>query len=233
MKPIRLYYLLAAFIATWLVAACTKGDETLPAEPAPAQLNVINTTNQTINFYLNGTRQNDFGIVAGNLTGYQSVPSGLQLYAFKNSFDRRNFENADTLFTIPLQLDSVGNRKYSLFVTGNTRSAAIFTADTLVADTSSKNAKLRFVHAAATLPALRVVVNDTVRYNNAAYRSVSNFATIGVGIKNISIYPANSSSPLLSTRQTIAPGRIYTLFIRGAVGGTGEAALTARLMVNQ
>jgi hypothetical protein len=206
------YYLLAALIMIGLGTSCNKGKDDLQPTPPDAMVNVINTSSQTINYYLGGARQNAGGIVPGGYTGYTSVPSGDQLLAFKTAFVKDNYASTDTLFTQPMQLESAG--VYSFFVTGTSRSSLIITRDNMDGSVPAGNALVRFVHGSGSLPALRLVVSDTVRFSNSTYKSVSDFKPISVGLKTIQLYTTDGTTRLFSTTQTLT-SRYYTLFVQG------------------
>jgi hypothetical protein len=224
------YYLLAALMIIGLAISCKKGDDTLPAAPRATRLNVINTSSQTINFYVNGSRQNTAAIVPGGYTGYTNVPVGEQQYAFKPAFDRNNYATADTLFTLPVKLDTA--QVYSFFVSGATRSSVIVARDIINGNVPPGKALVRFVQASADLPSLRVVMNDTLQYSNSAYKSVSDFKPLNVGEKVIQIYTENGNTPLFSITQTLT-SRYYTLFVQGKLNPSrADEAIKATLLQN-
>ncbi|WP_158824969.1 DUF4397 domain-containing protein [Mucilaginibacter lacusdianchii] len=225
------YYVLATLfiIGLAVVVSCNKGDDTLPVVSANARVNVINTTGQTINYYVSGTRQNNTGgIVPGGATGYTNLPEGDQQLLFKYAFNKNNLSSIDTLFSLPIRLD---NAAYSVFVTSTSRNGVIATRDT-VASSADTIPSVRFIHASSNLPALRVELNDTVRFANVAYKSVSSFKKLTRGIKIIRIYTATGTSPLYSLTQTLSRGK-YTLFVQGALNATRtDDAIKAILLSN-
>ncbi|MBS7566405.1 DUF4397 domain-containing protein [Mucilaginibacter sp. Bleaf8] len=228
-----IYYLLIVFIAVGIISSCKKGDDSVPRVSTGPLLNVVNTTSETIDFYVNGVRQNTAGILPAGSTGYLTVPFGNQQFAFKEGFDRVNLSNTDTLFTLPLKLDSLPNIRYSVFASTNNRSGAIVTVDTLITDTTRNISRIRFVHAAANVPALRITMNDTLVFDNATYKSVSTFKRVTARLKTIKVYNGSATSPLATLTATLAAQRLYTLFVKGSLNGTGDAAFEAKLITNQ
>ena len=210
------------------LAACVKNEPTI-RDPKTVQVNVINATDTVINFYLNGTRQNSLtGIYPLAANGYTALPIGTQLLAFRKLFDNQNFNDADTLFTLPVKLDSVAsNTRYSVFAAGGRRNTAFTILDTLTSSTTT--ARLRFVVASPTVTGLRVFLNDTLRFTGSAFKSVSTFNEVSAGQKQVKIYAAsNSTTPLYTGTIILSKGVIYTLFSQGTT-----ANFKAGLLVNQ
>lgn len=220
-------YIISLVALTLALASCVKNDPAV-VENDPVNVNVINASDQVINFYLNGTRQNSVtGIFPLGANGYTQIPEGNQLLAFRKQFDKYQFKDADTLFTLPLRLDSVGPTvRYSIFTAGTTRSTAFHILDTLQSD--AKNAKLRFVVASPAVTGLRVFLNDTLRFTSSAFKSVSTFNAVGNGQKVIKIRPAIGDNVLYTSTVTLNAGISYTLFSAGS--GTN---FRAGLVLNQ
>ncbi|MDT3403083.1 DUF4397 domain-containing protein [Mucilaginibacter terrae] len=212
-KHLRLTCLLAAFMLA--LAACVKNDAPVPT-PGTVNLNVINAVTDTaINYYINGARQNSVtGIYPLSANGYTSVNIGQTTIAFRRLFDNQNYNYADTLFTLPVKLDSVGSGvRYSLFIGGLTRSTAFMIKDTLESD--SKNAMLRFVQASPSVKNMRVYLNDTLRFTTNSFKAISKFIAVGNGKKVLKVTPVNTNDVLYTSNVTLTEGRIYTLFSQG------------------
>jgi hypothetical protein len=209
------------------MVSCVKNDPAVATAP-PVSVNIINASEEVLNFYLNGTRQNNItGLFPLGANGYTSIPSGNQLLAFRRQFNTTNFNNADTLFTLPLRLDMVPSTiRYSVFLTGTSRSTAFTILDTLQND--DKNARLRFVAASAEVTGLRVFLNDTLRFTSSAFKAKSSFIPVGNGSKVIKICPATSNNVLYTSTVTLNINSNYTLFSAGR-----DTSFRAGLLLNQ
>jgi hypothetical protein len=209
-------------------AACKVGDDTVPqSESLTTTLNVVNATTDTLNYYLNGSRVNTTSaLYPFGYTGYLSVKYADQNYQFKR------LGNADVLFNLPLALDT--NKIYSLFVAGQTADDTFTSIDTLVSDTASRP-KIRFVNASPGSGDLdvRVGEGDTINLKVRAYKSTSVFLPIGPGVKHIRVFRAGSSIAIADTSRTLTAGRIYTLFAKGTLTGTGGKKFGTGLVVNK
>ncbi|WP_295767467.1 DUF4397 domain-containing protein [uncultured Mucilaginibacter sp.] len=223
---------LTVLIATVLLAfcSCVKNDPPV-ANPGTVNLNVINAITDTsivINYYINGARQNSVtGIYPLANSGYSAVNRGETVIAFRRLFDNQNYNYADTLFTLPVKLDSAAsNVSYSLFLSGLNRNSAFLIKDTLASD--AKNALLRFVPATQEMPQVRVYLNDTLRFTSSSFKAVSAFIPVGNGKKTIRISPLNTNEVLYTSNITLNAGTIYTLFSQGR-----RNSFRAGLIVNQ
>jgi hypothetical protein len=78
--------------------SCKNNDEIFQPKVS-AFINVVNASADTLNFYLNGTRQNNASSLSpGGQSFYIAVPDGQQNYQFKKPGD------FNVLFSVPLTL---------------------------------------------------------------------------------------------------------------------------------
>jgi len=211
----------------YLLTACVKNDPA-PVKNTTVNVDVVNATDEVLNFYVDGTRQSILtGINPLTNNGYTLISYGARTFTFKKVFKTDTFGNIDTLFSLPVKLDSGStNDRYSIFVGGLIRSQAFMVKDAIAAD--SKNAKVRFVTASPDMPAFRVYFNDTLVYTSSAFKSVQDFTKATASIKRVVIRPANANNILYTTSITVSSGRSYTLFTQGA-----NSSFRAGLITNQ
>lgn len=228
--------------------SCNKASDAPVATSPATLLNVINTTNDTLNYYLNGTRQNSQSSIYSNgSSGYLSVQSKLQNYQF-----RKNGSNV-VLFSLPLTLDTIHTayvksdtiknattggstiitsriRGYSLFVNGESAAQTFLRLDTI--KVNSDSATVRFVHSAINAPALDLSIGD-ISFKNQSYGATSQFKTQVIGPnKVISVYPAGGTTAIYSQKITLLAATSYTLYVKGVLNGVGKSALTVGVFVN-
>ena len=218
------FYILFFFAAVLAVESC-KNNDSVFKPLLYAGLNVVNASADTLNFYLNGTRQNNSSsLYPGSQSFYLGVPQGAQNYQFKKA------EAFSVLFSVPLTLkDSVS---YSLYVAGESVDKTFSTTDSLYLDTAQYSTQIRFVNASSEAGSLDAYVGDTLNYKSRAFTSSPVFLPTGSGIKQVKISVAGSSTLLVDTPITFQPGRIYTLFSRGTVKGTGNAKFRVGIVIN-
>jgi hypothetical protein len=221
------YSVLLFIIALAGLASCKDNDNVF--KPViPSFINVVNATADTLNFFVNGTRQNNTSsLYPSGQTLYFQVTAGLQNYQLKKS------GSPVVLFSLPLTLkDSV---QYSIYIAGETADKSFNTVDFL--DTTGINttlAKVRFVNASPDAGSVSVTVGDTTGFfNSSAFKSSSSFLLLGPsGLKRVKVYVAGSATPKVDTTLSLQPSHLYTLFSRGLINGKGDAGFTVGLATN-
>lgn len=230
MKLIAVFIFALLFFAG--LASCKKAYDTVDTVNQNAVLNVINTSTDTLNFYLNGTRQNiNTDIYPAGYTGYLSnFKVGLQNYQFKKS------GHPEVLFSKQLTLDdSVSHKRVynTLFVAGETQDKAFLITDTAFTK-AIDSIRVRFAHTASNAPALDVAITDTVRFANEVYKTVTPYKKFayGTGSKIIKVYLAGQQTVKAADTVVVAVNKAYTIFVKGVPDGTGKNRLQIGVFSN-
>jgi hypothetical protein len=218
------------FIAAWGLSSC-KDKDTPPPASSYAAVIVVNATADTLNYYINGTRQNITSFIyPDGATVYANALAGTQNYQFKKA------SRPQVLFSKSFTLDS--GQYYSIFLGGvsadNTFiiSDALGNASTLINDTT---AVIRFVNVAPNSGTLSLVVNagDTINYKDAAYKTASPFMAIRAGIPQIiKIYQNGSSTPTVDTTFIVQASTAYTIYTTAVPGSTVNTVFNTALLTN-
>lgn len=216
--------------------SCKKNDD-LPKIAVVTDLNVVNATNDTLNFYLDGTRiNNTSNLYPAGVSGYLPVAtlglSAPQNYQFKKP------GGTSSLLSVPLALtDSTFN---SLFIAGLGAGQNFATKDTLANDTltvrKATTCYVRFVHTSPASGNLDVYVGDTVKFLNRPFKSVSQFTLLTIGKKTVSVYKTGTSTPIFQETIVLTnsnPSNNYTFFTYGAIGNTTSNPFGLGSMVYQ
>ena len=211
------------------LAACKKS-YTVPNTPAfPPQLNVVNATADTLDYFINGTRQNFAAdITPGGATYYLSVLFGTGNYSFKKA------GSTVTLFSMPETLDTAAN--YTLFVCGETANKSFIQQDILPDTVPSNFSAVRFVNASPNAGAVDIFVSvgTNVTLKNCAFKYVSNYMAIKDTVNTVQVYAAGTSTMLFSTTFTPISGPYpYTLFTQGTPNAKGNSAFSMVQIVDQ
>lgn len=226
------------FIAVTTGFLSCKDKDLPPPVGATTRLNVFNATGDTIKFFINGTRQNNFTpIFIGGATGYLSVLAGEQNYRFSKSN-----EGFPTLFNTTFNLDT--SNYYSIFVGGETANLAfkikdpidsllaVIRTDTTTA--TNVNAFVRYVNATPGTDKFDVTVGggDTVNLKGYAFGSWSTFKPFISGKKEVKVYLNGSNTLQIDTSITFTAGIGYTLFTHGQLTGKGGNAFVVTVTPN-
>jgi hypothetical protein len=95
--------------------------------------------------------------------------------------------------------------------------------------------KVRFVHLSPNAPAVDIAVagGGPVVFPNVAFKGATEFASIPAGTYNLEVRVAGSPDPVLGLPPiTVEDGKIYTVFAKGFLGGSGSQALGAQIISN-
>ena len=208
-------------IAITVLASCTSNDNVFTKKVSTA-INVVNASADNINFYVNGTRQNNTSaLTPGGQTFYLTVPAGAQNFQIKKD------GSPEYLISIPLNLkDSL---YHSLYIAGESLDKTLVTIDTLIVDTNK--VQLRFVHTTPGAGIFDVKIGDTLKFHTP-FKTSSSFLSVGSGLKEIKVFETGSSTPKIDTIVSMSPNKGYTIFTKGTLTGTGSSKFSLGVALN-
>lgn len=221
-------YLILLFITAAIGLTSCKNNDNVFAKKVSAFYKIINGSSDTLNYYLNGTRQNNGSslLPGGATTYYLAVPSGSDNFQFKKD------GALDILFSVPEKLgDSV---TYSLYIYGPSASQTFKTTDILIPDTTTTDTltQARFVNVSPDIGDLDVYVGDTLKYQTSTFKSSSNFITFGEGVKDVKVYLAGTKTLAKDTTFTMTNHTIYTIYSHGLKNGKGATQFNIAFTLN-
>ncbi len=211
------------FIIAITVLASCKSNDNVFTKKVSTYLNVVNASADNINFYVNGTRQNNSSaLTPGGQTFYMiTIPAGAQNFQIKKD------GSPDYLINIPLNLkDSV---YHSLYIAGESLDKTLLTIDTLITDTNK--VQLRFVHTTPGAGIFDVKIGDTLKFHTP-FKTSSSFLSVGSGLKEIKVFETGSSTPKIDTIVSMSPNKGYTIFTKGTLTGTGSSKFSLGVALN-
>jgi len=157
-------------------------------------------------------------------------------YASLNSGTRNVKVNVAGTSTTALEanLNLAADKNYSVFAVNNVASIeAIVLEDDLTAPTSGKS-HVRFLHLSPNAPGVDITLtNGTVVFGDYMFKEYSAFTPLDAGTYDLQVRLAGTSTVVLDLPGiALTAGKIYTVFAKGLVGGTGTQALGAQIIVN-
>ncbi len=178
------------------------------------------------------------GTVAGtnltfpNNTGYLSVNSGTRNIKVNVTGTSTTVINAD----VPFEKDM----NYSVFAIDSvSKISPVVVTDNLTMPASGKS-HIRFFHFSPNAPAVDVAVTGgPVLFGNRTFnKTVSStemaYTPVDAGTYNLEVRLAGTTTVVLSLPGIVLEnGKIYTVFAKGFVGGSGTQALGAQIVVNK
>lgn len=205
------------------LSSCKKNNDAPAVPQLTTNLNLINASADTINFYLNGTRLNkNSNLYPVGSSGYFDVYYGTQNYQVKKIFSTLN-NKVQPLFTKSLTLDT--STYYSLFIAGETEADAFLTTDDLQSDTLENTSLVRFVNASPDEGTFEVSIGDTLRFQDFSYKQQSDFISVASGNRVVKLFHSGSTVPVATLTVPMASEAILTLYAKGKATGKGNAAL--------
>lgn len=168
-----------------------------------------------------------------NNSGYKDVPSGTTNIIVTQAGTNTQILNG----TLAMSAESY----YTLYVIDSAHERkATYTQDDLSAPSSGK-AKVRLVHLSPNAPNVDITINgnSSASFNNRGFNDIAsnasffNFTEVDAAGLNLQVKMAGSST-VLATIPTInlEAGKIYTLIVRGFVGGTATQALGVEVVTH-
>lgn len=145
-----------------------------------------------------------------------------------------------TTYVIDANVNLEANKNYSVFAIDsvNKIKAAVM-VDDLTAPASGK-AHVRFLHLSPNAPAVDIAVTGGgVLFGNRSFNdqatnaALTSFTPVNAGAYNLEVRAAGTNTVVLSLPNiNLVSGKIYTVFAKGFLGGTGAQALGAQVIAN-
>jgi len=161
-----------------------------------------------------------------NNTGYVNLESGTRNVKVNAAGTDVTVINEDLTLT--------PNMTYSVFAVDSlSRITVLVLADDLTTPASGK-AHVRFIHLSPNAPAVDIAVTGgPVVFSDYVFKEYSAFTPLDAGTYNLEVRLSGTSTVVLPLPGIqLQNGKIYTVFARGFVGGSGNQALGAEIIVN-
>ncbi|UCH66518.1 MAG: DUF4397 domain-containing protein [Ignavibacterium sp.] len=161
-----------------------------------------------------------------NNTGYLGVNSGTRNI-------KVNVTGTSTT-VIEANLNLMENINYSIFAVNSVANIeAVVFEDNLTAPASGK-AHVRFIHLSADAPAVDITLTDgTVVFGNKSFKESTSFTPLDAATYDLQVRVAGTTTVALELPGImLEAGKIYTVFAKGFLSGTGQQALGAEIIVN-
>ena len=223
---LRFPVLAMALFATVSLIGCSSDDN--PVAPTPqARVMAVHASPDApaVDLVVDGTVAGT-GLAFPNNTAYLNVPAGTRNVKVNVA--------GTTTTVINANLPVSGGTSYTVFASDVVANiGAVVLIDDLTAPASGK-AHVRFVHLSPDAPAVDVAVQGgPVVFANKAFKEYSAFTPVDAGTYNLEVRVAGTSTVALPLNNiTLQAGKIYTVFAKGLLAGSGAQALGAQIIVN-
>lgn len=217
--PTRSSFLGLMFVAATLMLAssCKKDDGYQFDGSVTAKVQLVNASADagSVSLYIDNILRTPNAVAYGSASGYNNAYTGQQDVTVQNA-------TGNTLATLSSQIDAANVYTYILAGAG-TAQALIAVNDDQTAPASGK-ARIRFVQASSNAATLSLIANGTALFSGINYKAASAYMDVAAGSYTFKL--ANASTTLFtSTTISLTAGKIYTIYSKGQVEGSGNAAL--------
>jgi hypothetical protein len=227
----KTYKKIAAFtmiIGALAMAGCSDNDKSTAPQVSNARVLVVHASPDApgVDLLVDNVKVNSQALTFPNNTGYLTVAAGNRNIKVNASGTSTSVINAN--------LDLSADMSYSIFATDSLASIApLVIEDNLGAPASGKS-HVRFIHLSPNAPAVDITLTDgTVVFGNKAFGQYTPFTPLDAGTYNLQVRLAGTSTVVLNLPNIVLEnGKIYSVFAKGFVGGSGDQALGAQIIVN-
>lgn len=210
------------------ISACSDDDDDTTAAPSQGSIMVIHASPDApaVDILVNDNVVNTADLEFPDHIGYLKANAGT------NNI-KVNVANTSTT-VIDADLTIAANTNYSVFAIDSVSNIApLVLTDDLSAPAAGK-AHVRFVHLSPNAPAVDVAVTGGgVVFGNKVFTDATAFTPLDANTYNLEVRLAGTPTVVLPLPGIVlTAGKIYTVFAKGFVGGTGAQALGAEIIVN-
>jgi hypothetical protein len=219
-----------AMTAISLFTACKKDDdETTTPVAGAGKLMAVHASPDApgVDLLLDNTKINSAPVVFTNATGYIAVTAGTRNVKVNVAGTTTTALNANVAIA--------NGKNYSLFAIDSvSKLSALVIEDNLAAPASGK-AHVRFIHLSPNAPAVDIALANggAVVFGNKSFKDFTAFTPLDAGTYDLEVRVAGTQTVALPLSGiSLTAGKIYTVYAKGFLGGTGAQALGAEIIVN-
>ncbi len=224
----KLAVLALAVFAALPLASCSKDSNSNPVAPVSnSRVMVVHASPNApaVDLLVDGSVAGS-GLAFPNNTAYLTLASGAHNV-------KVNVAGTSTT-VIDANVNLASGVNYSVFACDSvSKLTPLVLTDDLTAPASGKS-HVRFVHLSPNAPAVDVAVTGgPVLFSNTAFKGSTAFTPVNAGTYDLEVRLAGTTTVVLPLPGiTLQAGKIYTVFAKGFVGGSGAEALGAQIIVN-
>ncbi|MDQ3050686.1 MAG: DUF4397 domain-containing protein [Bacteroidota bacterium] len=133
--------------------------------------------------------------------------------------------------TLPL----AANKSYSVFAIDSVSVISALAIEDNLANPAAGKAHIRFIHLSPDAPAVDVALDGgAIVFGDYTFKEYSDFTPLDAGTYDLEVRVAGTSTVALDIDPIVlSAGKIYTVFAKGFLGGSGSQALGAQIIINK
>lgn len=228
---IKNFLMLAIALPLAVSVTSCKDDEEETTAPSVDKSSVLVTHASPdapgVDLLVDNVKVNSAALTFPNSTGYLSVNSGTRNIKVNVAGTSTSVINAD----LPL----VKNVSYSIFAVNTVANLEPLVIEDDLTAPAAGNAHVRFIHLSPDAPAVDIAVDGgAVVFPDVTFKEYSDFTPLPAGSYDLEVRVAGTSTVALDLDPIVLEaGKIYTVFAKGLLAGSGNQALSAQIIVNK
>ena len=227
-SPLKFMAMLMIALTTVFSFSACSDDEDAATPAAAGKLMIIHASPDApaVDLLLDGTKLNSSAVNYTDNTAYISAAAGTRVL-------KVNVAGTSTT-ALQASLSVVSGKNYSVFAIDSVSNlSGLVVEDNLAAPAAGK-AHVRFIHLSPDAPAVDVAVTGGgVVFGNQSFEDFTAFTPLDANTYNLEVRLAGTSTVVLPLPGIVlTAGKIYTVYAKGFVGGTGAQELGAEIIVN-
>ncbi len=228
MKKQTLIFAASLFALATTFMSCEKSDKTVETSQANVLVVHASPDAPSVDLLVDSVKVNTAALTFPSNTGYLKVNSGTRNIKVNVTGTTTTVINANLALT--------KDKSYSIFAVDSVANITPLVIEDDLTTPQSGKAHVRFIHLSPDAPAVDIAVASTgaVVFGNKAFKEYTAFTPLDAGTYNLDVRVAGTSTvALVLPSITLEAGKIYTVFAKGFLGGTGSTALGAEIIVNK
>ena len=204
------------------LSSCKKEDD-----PGPAKVAFINASPDggIMNVVIKDSASYFGSVGFSSFISYKNVDPGNQVINVKDK------SNGSTL--INSSYDFGGDKAYTLVALNPKSSLEVIVFNDTHETPDTSMAYLRFAHLISNGPSVDIYIDGVKVSNSLSYKQYTNFGSVAAKPITVEVKLPGTSVALFSlSNYKVAPGKSYTIFAYGLIGGSGLNALVLNSMLN-
>lgn len=228
MKYINKKLLLVILAFVFFTFGCSDDENPTTPEPEKANVMVIHASPDApgVDLLVDNSIAGN-GLTFPNNTPYLSVEKG-----------NRNIKvnvagTSTTVIEESLNLDA--NKNYSIFAVGAVANLTPLVLEDDLTTPANGKSHVRFLHLSPDAPSVDITTQEgIVIFGNISFKEFTPFTPINSGTYNLQVRLAGTETVVLDLNNIQAEsGKIYTVFAKGFVVGSGDQSIGAQIIVNK
>jgi hypothetical protein len=161
-----------------------------------------------------------------NNTGYLALKAGVRNIKVNVTGTATTVIEADLEFT--------KNMNYSIFAVDSVANLDALVIEDNLAAPMSGNSHVRFIHLSPNAPAVDITTTSgAIVFGDKSFKEYTDFTPLSAGSYDLQVRLQGTSTVVLELPGiSLEDGKIYTVFAKGFVGGSGSQSLGAEIIVN-